>query len=355
MVPVKTEKAVFPAAPLSASAEQYIEEIKNGDPRLRSVDRSVLMAIGAVRKAIARANWRKGESIGVNIGSSRGATASFEAHHRNFLGSGTADTRTSPSTTLGNISSWVIQDLRSTGPDISHSVTCSTALHAILNGIAWLNSGMATRFIAGGSEAALTPFTFAQMKAMKIYGDPDHPYPCRAMDFDKKGNSMVLGEGAAVFCMEPGVRPDAMAIIEGVGFATEEQVHPAAISAEGTAFKNAMGMAIQSTDPSEVDAIVLHAPGTRKGDAAEGNAIRSVFGSKPPLLTTNKWKIGHTFGASGGLSLELALYMIQNQQFIGVPYLENRKTPGRIRKVLVNATGFGGNAVSILVSMPNPE
>jgi 3-oxoacyl-(acyl-carrier-protein) synthase len=38
---------------------------------------------------------------------------------------------------LGNISSWVAHDLQSSGPEISHSITCSTALHAVLNGVAW--------------------------------------------------------------------------------------------------------------------------------------------------------------------------------------------------------------------------
>lgn len=69
-----------------------------------------------------------------------------------------------------------------------------------------------------------------------------------------------------------------------------------------------------------------------------------------PALTTNKWKIGHAFGASGALNIELALLMLQHQKFIGVPYLENSKTPKKLEYILINAVGFGGNAVSILLS-----
>jgi 3-oxoacyl-(acyl-carrier-protein) synthase len=69
------------------------------------------------------------------------------------------------------------------------------------------------------------------------------------------------------------------------------------------------------------------------------------------MLTTNKWMIGHTFGASGMLNVEMAILMMQHQQFIGVPFASiqqsNRKS---IKKVLINAVGFGGNAVSILLS-----
>jgi 3-oxoacyl-(acyl-carrier-protein) synthase len=87
-----------------------------------------------------------------------------------------------------------------------------------------------------------------------------------------------------------------------------------------------------------------------KGDTSEYKAIQQLFGDNLPMLSTNKWKIGHTFGASGMLSLELALLMMQNNTFVGIPYVIEPNPRKNIRKVLINAVGFGGNAVSILVS-----
>jgi len=107
---------------------------------------------------------------------------------------------------------------------------------------------------------------------------------------------------------------------------------------------------LKDTSISEVDVIVMHAPGTLKGDSSEYKAIEKIFGNQFPAVTSNKWKIGHTFGASGTLNMELAILMLQHQEFIGVPFLENQKTPQKINKILVNAVGFGGNAVSILLS-----
>jgi len=63
----------------------------------------------------------------------------------------------------------------------------------------------------------------------------------------------------------------------------------------------------------------------------------------------NKWKVGHTFGASGLLSLELAVQMLQNQTFIGVSYLKEKTAPKELNKIMINAVGFGGNAVSVIV------
>ena len=330
--------------------KEEINKLKATDQKYKSLDNSVLYAMFAARKAMQMAGWHSGDNFGVNVGSSRGATTLFEKYHQEFLRSNKTSTLASPTTTLGNISSWIAHDLQTQGPEISHSITCSTALHAVLNGMAWIKSGMADKFMVGGSEAPLTAFTIAQMKALKIYSKEQSDYPCRALDLEKKTNTMVLGEGASMICMEKGKKDNAIAVIEGIGYATEVLQHNISISTEADCFQRSMQMALGTTDPEEVDVIVMHAPGTIRGDISEKNAIMKIFRNKMPSLTTNKWKIGHTFGASGMLSIELAILMLQHQKYIGVPYLNQESKPEKIKKVMVNAVGFGGNAVSVLLS-----
>ena len=333
-----------------------IDALRKEDSKYKALDETVLMAILASRQAVVQAGWKSGDAFGINIGSSRGATQLFEKYHKEFIETGKTATLTSPTTTLGNISSWIAHDLKSSGPEISHSITCSTALHAVLNAVAWLQSGMATKFLVGGSEAPLTAFTLAQMQALKIYANPKEgqpeliEYPCRAFDFTKTKNTMVLGEAAAVACLEVGENAKALGYITGIGYATDDLQHNISISEEALCFQKSMAMALQNTPLEEVDAIVMHAPGTLKGDTSEYKAIQKIFGDTLPMLTTNKWKIGHTFGASGMLNLELALLMLQHQTFIGIPYVAEPNPRKTIRKVLLNAVGFGGNAVSVLVS-----
>ncbi len=340
-----------------------IEVLKQSEIKYKALDETVLLAILVSRQAIKNAGWNKGDDFGINIGSSRGATQLFEKHHKEFLETGKTSTLASPTTTLGNISSWVAHDLKNNGPEISHSITCSTALHAVLNAVAWLQSGMANKFLVGGSEAPLTDFTIAQMHALKIYSNPKDCHPelvewaCRAFDFTKTKNTMVLGEGAAVACLEIGQKESALAYIEGIGYATDDIEHNISISDEANCFQKSMKMALQNTKLEDVDAIVMHAPGTLKGDTSEYKAILKVFGTSTgsaqanhPMLTTNKWKVGHTFGASGMLNMELAIMMMQHNQFIEVPFAEKQTIRKEIKKVLINAVGFGGNAVSILLS-----
>lgn len=338
---------------LTNSVSSEIENLRQSDAKYKELDNSVLFAIYTARKVVQEASWENTTNFGINIGSSRGATALFEKYHEEFLKEGKSSTLSSPTTTLGNISSWVAHDLKSKGPDISHSITCSTALHALLNGIAWIQSGMTDKFLIGGSEAPLTPFTIAQMQALNIYSKHAGEFPCRALDLRKKRNTMVLGEGAAMACLEKGKNQNAIALVEGIGYATEPLEHNVSISTDAQCFQESMKMALGDMDPDEVDAIVMHSPGTVKGDLSEFKAIEKVFCNTLPFLTTNKWKVGHTFGASGMLSIEMAILMLQRQQVIKVPYIIYDTVPNRIQRVIVNAVGFGGNAVSILLKEPN--
>lgn len=335
---------------ISKADKEEIIHLRFSDNKYKSLDDSVLYAMYVARNAVKNAGWNSEDNFGVNFGSSRGATTLFEKYHTSFLEGNVAETLSSPTTTLGNISSWIAHDLQTSGPEISHSITCSTGLHALLNGIAWLNSGMSDKFIVGASEAALTEFTIAQMKALKIYAAKATDFPCKAFDLTKKKNTMVLGEAAAAICLEKGNPENSIAKIVGIGYATEILEHNISISTEATCFQKSMRMAIGETPIDEIDAIVMHAPGTIKGDISEVSAIEKIFSSNNPFLTTNKWKVGHTFATSGILSIELAILMLQHQQVIAVPFAKKQETPKKLNKILVNAVGFGGNAVSVLLS-----
>ena len=111
-----------------------------------------------------------------------------------------------------------------------------------------------------------------------------------------------------------------IAWIAGVGYAREQVRNATSISAKGMGFQQSMQMALAEAELDRVDVVLCHAPGTIKGDQSEVNAINAIWPNEVPLITSNKWKIGHTFGASGALSLELALLMLEHQCFISTPF-----------------------------------
>lgn len=352
-------------APLHSTGEEELGALLAHKPHYRDLDRCTLLAIVAARKAFRLSSWQhEGAHCGVTFGSSRGATSSFEHFHRSYLEHprGQVSPRSSPTTTLGNISSWVAQDLELAGAAFSHSSTCSSAAHSIANAVAWIRAGMADCFLAGGSEAALTGFTVAQMQTLGIYSDSiEQGYACRPCARNPR-NTFVLGEGAACFALEQEDRAraggrfeKALARVDAIGLAMEELTSPTSISNEADCLAHAMRSALAAADTHDIDALILHAPGTLRGDEAELLAVRSVFGENPPLLLSNKCFLGHTLGASGALSLEYALLLLKGLPPSLPDYARrfDSKIPRRISKVMVNSAGFGGNAASLIVSAMN--
>jgi 3-oxoacyl-[acyl-carrier-protein] synthase II len=347
-----------PVGALSAEAEGALSAFLAEHPRYDDLDRSVKLALYAADQAARGVADRDG--MGIMVGSSRGATGLWERYHRGFLASGEKRTPslTSPTTTLGNLSSWVAQHLGATGPASEMSSTCSTSLYAVGTAMAWLRSGMAARFLAGGTEAPLTAFTIAQMRALRLYSRASGaPYPCRACASDAgRTNSMVLGEGACLLLLElwppARLRDDrCLGLIRGAGFALESIPTDTALSEEGLALRLSMERALADAGLDRVDAVVTHSPGTALGDRAELNAVRSVFGSDLPVLTSNKWIVGHALGAAGALAVEYALLLLRTGRWVEYPYpvpFTNRGRP--IRTVLVNSVGFGGNAASLILA-----
>ena len=346
---LEANKKAYWVAKFSDEVTHLLNNILGSDSKYKHLDKSVIMAILVARKCLEKSTFLN-KNVGINFGSSRGATTLFEKYHTDFINEGAVSTFTSPATTLGNISSWVSHDLQTDGPEISHSITCSTGLHALLNGIAWLQSGMCNQFLVGASEAPLTPFTLSQMTALKVYSNEETALANRCLDFDKTSNTMVLGEAAA--CLSISLSSEkALAKITGIGYATEILSSSTSISTGAACFQKSMKMAIANYSLEDIDAIIMHAPGTIQGDKTEFEAIKKVFGTNVPLLTSNKWKVGHTFATSGLLSIELAILMLQNQHFIETPFYQNKNTTKKLRRILVNAVGFGGNAVSVLIEL----
>lgn len=342
---LKANEKDYWVSKLSIEDNAYLTKIAL-ESKYKHIDKTVLLGLAVARKAISQIEIGMPD-LGVNFSSSRGATSLFEQYFEEFYTTKKVTTYTSPATTLGNISSWIAHDLQTRGPELSHSITCSSGLHSILNAIAWLQAGLVHSFLVGASEAPLTPFTLAQLEALKVYTQEKNDLPCRALDFEKTKNSMVLGEGAVAMVLS--LKDSTyLAKIVGMGYATEVLSSATSISSEAECFQKSMKMAIGNLPLESIDAIIMHAPGTILGDQSESEAIVKVFGQQQPLLTSNKWKVGHTFATSGLLSIELAILMLEKQQFISSPFYPQQISKP-LKRILVNAVGFGGNAVSILI------
>ena len=354
-------RAVFP---LSDSASAIVDALRE-EERLARLDRVTHLAIAAARGTLAYLKPEDGPIGFVSIGSSRGATISLEKTIKGFgEDSSRVPTETSPSTTAGNISSWVAQECFNHDPhrenvpelvSLNTSMTCSSAFHSLLSSLAFVRSGMATNAIFGGSDACLTPYTVSHLEAVRIYSDIITEWPCRPGAAEGVTNTVVLGEGAGTGMLRPydgSVREGDLELLS-IGWAMERIPSATGMSVDGQAFEASMRAAVKELPPGRsVDCVVLHAPGSIRGDEAELRAISRVFGDIQSCST--KHLTGHTYGASGMVSLALAQSLLSDVPWPGFPY-ESRFPGGRFEgasTVLINTAGFGGNVLSLVVGLP---
>lgn len=285
----------------------------------------------------------------VSIGSARGATGIIEQLHGPFSIGQRIPVHTSPLTTAGNIAAAATHLNGLEVPSLTVSMTCSSALHALIGVLERMAGGRLSEAIAGGIEAPVTRFTRAQFEVLRLlarHNDEDGS-PCKPFSGDPI-NRVVLAEGGALFALSTRQGPWRIA---GWGEAAEHLPNP--VSLAGKALRKAMRTALGTVDGQEVDLVIAHAPGTAQGDPEELAAIRECCGDHPRIVS-GKWLTGHTLGASGAVALAQALFALES----GFPELDY--TPlddggyrGIPRRVMVNATGFGGNAAAIVVERSN--
>ncbi|MCB0352372.1 MAG: hypothetical protein KDD64_02570 [Bdellovibrionales bacterium] len=329
---------------------------------LERSDRSVQMSTFLCERAFEQAGWRidqESERTLVCVGSSRGASELLEGSHSRFLLNQRTRIDTSPSTTLGQLSSFPLARLSFPSLGVGVAMTCSSSGLALMNAVSWITAGTADRALVCGVEACLTPFTLHMLQLLGIYSGlspVSEPIPCRPFERDAPhGNTFVLGEGGACIAVERKEDAqrrgaDILCSLEGIGVGFEKRRGKTAISEAGECLHCAMKQALNRTPPHMVDGVLLHGPGTVVGDRAERQALMDIFGCELPPCYSSKWLFGHTLGASGLLSLAFALWMFQKGKLLNFPYeTELEETVRPIHTVLINSAGFGGGASSTLV------
>ncbi|MGB1032674.1 MAG: beta-ketoacyl synthase, partial [Flavobacteriales bacterium] len=195
-----------------------------------------------------------------------------------------------------------------------------------------------------GVEAPLTDFTFAQFEALRLMST-EKELPCHPLS-TKLNNTMVIGEGAGLVKLAAEKSSQSKWEILGLGQALESAKHLVGI--EGEALENSMERALESSGLERVDAVLAHAPGTKLGDEVEKAAVKKLLGEVEVL--SNKWAFGHTFGASGVMSLIWAGWLLDGwKPEIPPAYKESHQLSSVPQSIMINAIGFGGSAVSIVL------
>jgi len=245
------------------------------------------------------------------------------------------------------------------GAGQSLATACAAGNYAVGAALDALRAGRAEAALAGGVEpfSRLSLVGFSRSRAMATD---------RCRPFDRQRSGMLLGEGAAMFVLEPLARALArgaapLAEVVALGLACDAH-HPTAPLADGSGMRRAMQAALDAAGlaPHDVDWVNAHGSGTRASDAAEARALRALFGAALPPVSGSKGALGHALGATSAIELAVCIEGLRAQT---VPPTAGHETPDdddgvactraplprRLRWVLNNAFAFGGLDSSLLL------
>ena len=192
------------------------------------------------------------------------------------------------------------------GPNTSVVTACSTGNHCIGTAARSISCGEADVMIAGGAEMASTPLSvagFISARALSMNSNPEAA--SRPWDNDRDG--FVLSDGAVSLVLEEfehAKSRGATIHAEIIGFGTSSDAyHMTAPPEDGRGAALAMSNAINDAeiDTSEIDYINAHGTSTPLGDIAETVALKKVFGTDVPQISSTKSMTGHTLGAAGAI------------------------------------------------------
>jgi nodulation protein E len=334
------------------------------DRRADFIDRFAQFAVIAAREAVTCAGvaWTPElrESAAIVTGSCVGGQSTEDIGFWDVykMGQNRVHPLTIPKTMANAGASHISMEFGITGPSFTISTACSSAGHAIGQAYWMVRGGMTDLALAGGSEA---PFSFGILKAweaMRVVS----PDTCRPFSKDRRG--MILGEGAAMFVLEPldaALARGARIHAEIVGFGmSADACHITQPSSDGAA--RAMRAALRDAKlaPEQVGYVNAHGTATPANDPAEIAAIRSVFGAHAEKLAVSSTKSmhGHTLGAAAALealATVLALrdgvlpptanYQVPDPD-CDLDVIPNVARESRVECALSNSFAFGGlNAV----------
>jgi 3-oxoacyl-[acyl-carrier-protein] synthase II len=339
---------------------------------LKRMDRCGQLALVAAREA-----WQQAgepdvdpERFAVVIGSAYGGLGSTLEQDRALASGGPR--RVSPHTLtrlmVNGPAAWVSIDLGARGGARTPVSACASGAEAIVQGAEMIRSGAADVVIAGGVDASVNDLVitgFSQIRALSTRnGEPQRA----SRPFDGGRDGFVLAEGAGIVVLESEAfaRARGAAVLGAVAGGAVTSDANDIVAADPAMQRRVMQKALASArmQASEIGFVHAHATSTPVGDRLEAQAINAIFGADVPVTST-KGHTGHLLGGAGALAAVVVVQALQTGQLPGTANVEaldpevnlnivtetaHTLAPGSAPAGLVNAFGFGGHSVALVIT-----
>jgi 3-oxoacyl-[acyl-carrier-protein] synthase II len=261
------------------------------------------------------------------------------------------------------------QRLALTGPAISVSAACASGNYALALARCWLRLGWVDVCLAGACDMAITPITLASFGNLRALSRRNDDPQAASRPFDIGRDGFVMGEGGALFVLEPAVaahRRGARAYAEVAGCGASSDAYNMVIpSPHPEPAIAAMRQALTDArvNPDEVGYVNAHATSTPVGDQAEARVLGTVFGSalmQVPVSST-KSMTGHLLTAAAAIEAIACIAALQNQAIpptinlqdpdpeCRLLHVPNNAQERPVRITVSNSFGFGGSNTCLVL------
>jgi 3-oxoacyl-[acyl-carrier-protein] synthase II len=343
----------------------------------RRTDRYIQFAMAASLEALEHANYaiqmETSERVGVIIGTAMGGLETFEEGHRTLLerGPGRVSPFFVPMFLADMASGFVSIQVGARGPNFATLSACASAAHAIGEASETIRRGDADVMLAGGSEAPITPTGLAGFAAAGALSTRNEDPDRASRPFDLNRDGFVIGEGGAVLVLESWQHAndrgaEILAFVSGYA-STADAAHIVQPAPHGEGAARAMKIALSRAGRAveSISYVNAHGTSTRLNDKFETQALRSVFGSDLPPVSSTKGATGHLLGAAPAIEAAFSVLAIVNQVLpptinfetpdpdCDLDCIPNDSRPARVQHVMSNSFGFGGHNAVLLFSAPD--
>jgi acyl transferase domain-containing protein len=306
------------------------------------------------------------QRIGVFVGAEAGAYGGLEAERETITANHEA--------VLAARLSYFL-DLH--GPNLALNTACSSGLVALHMACTSLRQRECDAAVVGAVNLLLVPDAFVGMTRAGMLS-PDG----RCHAFDRRANGMVPGEAVVAVVLRRLGDAEAdgdciHAVVRGTGVNHDGRTN--GLTAPNGAAQAELIRLVQARSrirPDDIEYVVTHGTGTALGDPVEIEALTAAFGARETgagqcALTSTKTNFGHTFAASGLVSLACLIEALRRAEIPpslhcaeATPFVDWQKSPffvntahrrwaGRngVRTGAVSAFGMSGtNAHAVLQS-----
>lgn len=311
------------------------------------------------------------DETGVIIGSGMGGLISI-METRDLIsekGAGRVSPFFIPASIVNLAAGQVAMRIGATGPNYAPVSACASSNHAIGEAFHAIQRGDAQMMVAGGSEACLTPISFAGFQAARALASDWTTPETASRPFDVRRSGFVHGEGAGILVLEEleaARARGARILAEVLGFGmSADAFHVTAPPEDGAGAVRAMQRALRSAGvrPEEVDYVNAHGTSTPVGDIAETRALHTVFGEHAGRLAVSSTKsmLGHSLGATAAVEAGLTTLALRDgvapptinldepDPACDLDYVPNQAREMPMQVALSNSFGFGGANTSLVL------